>query len=202
MWDQSALDAIRPDLASEERVLWAGRPGRGVGLRWGYLAQIPFFLAWTGFAVFWEGTVILTGGPWCMALFGLPFVLLGIHMLIGRFVLDVLDRRRTVYAVTSKRILVVRPGLFGRTLLHGSLRDVLDVKPSLKPDGRGILTFQARNPASWLTEVSAWSAIGRFLESQLLTGRMPMVSFEMIPDAKEVSVGIERARGDLLAAEG
>ena len=47
--------------------------------------------------------------PDFMKLWGFPFVLVGLYMVVGRFVLDAWLRRGARYAVTNKRVLISRP---------------------------------------------------------------------------------------------
>ena len=49
---------ISKELASEERLLWSGRPQQGVVFRRTDLFLIPFSLLWCEFVVFWEATVL------------------------------------------------------------------------------------------------------------------------------------------------
>ena len=46
---------------------------------------------------------------WVMALFGLPFVLIGLGMLLAPFA-AFRTARRTVYVVTSKRLMTINEG--------------------------------------------------------------------------------------------
>ena len=49
---ESAEDVVGRELASGERLLWSGRPPRGLQLRGIDLYLVPFGLCWTAFAVF------------------------------------------------------------------------------------------------------------------------------------------------------
>jgi hypothetical protein len=90
-----------------ERVLWTGRPQQGLLLRRGDWFGIPFSLLWCGFAVFWESQVLAGNAPWFFALWGIPFILIGVYLVLGRFVIDAWQRQRTVYAVTDRRALIL-----------------------------------------------------------------------------------------------
>jgi hypothetical protein len=96
-----------PHLVDREKVLWVGRPDASKLFDATDRFLIPFSLVWGGFAIFWEATVIATGAPLFFVLFGLPFVAFGLYLIFGRFVQRRLVRRRTWYAVTDRRVLVL-----------------------------------------------------------------------------------------------
>ncbi|HKR36064.1 MAG TPA: hypothetical protein VJT10_14570 [Steroidobacteraceae bacterium] len=66
---------------------------------------IPFSLLWGGFAFFWEYSVLQQkDAPVFFALWGIPFVLAGIYIIIGRFFVDSYQRSRTWWPAISKRM--------------------------------------------------------------------------------------------------
>lgn len=85
MWSD-AVSVISHELSSGERLLWSGQPRPGVRLRPFDAFMIPFSLLWCGFAVFWEATVITKGAPGFFMLWGIPFVLVGLYVVFGRFI--------------------------------------------------------------------------------------------------------------------
>lgn len=97
-----ATDELRPG----ERLLWVGQsdPARLFTGRDAFL--VPFSLFWCGFVAFWEISAIRSGAPWFFALFGGVFVLIGLYMLIGRFILKRHRKRTEAYAVTDRRAFV------------------------------------------------------------------------------------------------
>lgn len=118
-----------------ESVRWTGRPGAWRAFAWTSLIWI-FGIPWLAFSVFWEATVVGSlllskGAPpagsmgqtmgWVMALFGLPFVLIGLGMLLAPFA-AFRTARRTVYALTNKRFI---------TITQGRTRHVKSVLPDL-----------------------------------------------------------------------
>ncbi|HMA72694.1 MAG TPA: PH domain-containing protein [Xanthobacteraceae bacterium] len=101
---------------------------------------IPFSLVWCGFAIFWEANALATNGPIFMKLWGVPFVLIGLYVLVGRFLLDARIRRDVYYAVTDKRVLILRSGLFSKFSAL-SLDQLPDATLSESAGGRGSIRF-------------------------------------------------------------
>lgn len=93
-------------LAPGEYLLWADKPTKGHIFQAADVFLIPFSLFWTGFALFWE-YMAYQNGIWFFMLFGIPFVLIGLYLLVGRFFHRAIKRGRTSYAVTDKRLLEV-----------------------------------------------------------------------------------------------
>ena len=133
-------------LLNGENVLWSGRPGQGIVLtpQDGYL--IPFSLLWCGFAVFWESSVVNMHAPLFFMLWGVPFVLVGLFMVIGRFLVDAWLRRRIHYAVTDQRLLIIRGEPFGKFTALG-LKQLPQADLIERTDGSGTIRFGS--PANW-----------------------------------------------------
>jgi hypothetical protein len=75
-----------------------------------------------------------------MKLFGVPFVLIGAYVVVGRFLLDAWIRRGMYYAVTDKRILILRSPPFSKFSAI-SLDQVPDADLSESANGRGTIRF-------------------------------------------------------------
>jgi hypothetical protein len=156
-----------------ERQLWAGVPRQGMVLRAADAFLIPFSLLWGGFAFFWEATVVRTGTSLFFTLWGIPFVVMGAYITVGRFWVDARRRGRTTYAVTSDRI-IISSGVMTPSSKSLNLRTLSDVTLQERPDGSGTITFGSAPAFAGMFGGASWPGV-------------PQVpSFEMIPDARRV----------------
>jgi hypothetical protein len=144
--DVSENAALRSRLLAGEGLVWWGRPRQGLMLtpRDAYL--IPFSLLWGGFAIFWE-SLVLSGDekPIFFVLWGVPFVLVGLYMIAGRFFHDAWKRSRTVYGLTGQRALILR----GDSLTAIDLGKTDQIRLQGGADGgRGTIRFGADLPTT------------------------------------------------------
>lgn len=105
--DTSAEQVVAPCLANGERLLWAGRPKQGLLLRPSDLFWIPFSLLWAGFAVYWEYLAVKSGQPMLWRFWGVPFILAGLYLVFGRFLVDSATRSSTYYGVSDGHGIIV-----------------------------------------------------------------------------------------------
>lgn len=148
-------EALRPELGSGERLLWSGKPAQGPRFRRSDVFMVPFSLLWGGFAIFWEYSVVSSGAPFFFKIWGIPFVLVGLYIIFGRFFVDSYQRARTYYGVTEQRIIIVG-GLANREVKSITLQGLNDISLSERPDGSGSITFGPTNPTYAMWSGSAW----------------------------------------------
>lgn len=141
---------LSAELGPGERLVWSGKPRGGIRLRAQDAFLIPFSLLWCGFAIFWEVGVSVNAGPLLgpglfFRLWGIPFVIIGLYLVFGRFFVDALTRAGTYYGVTTERALIVTTW-FGRRLRSISLRTLGDISLSERSDESGTITFGSGQP--------------------------------------------------------
>ncbi len=174
--------ALRRELDPGERLLWSGQPVQGLRLQAGDLFLVPFSLMWGGFAIVWEWLAIRSGAPWFFKLWGIPFVLIGLHLMVGRFFADARLRGRTLYGLTDRRVLIVRTGR--RPALQGLHLEVLpEVSLQEGRGGIGTVSFGGVPPQTVRALGTTWRT----------TPGVP-AAFTLVPNARAVYDQVRAAR--------
>jgi hypothetical protein len=165
-----------------ERIIWSGGPRQGLMLRGIDAFAIPFAVVWTSIPLFGVWTVLR--GPQANPVALLPallFVVIGFYLLVGRFFVDAAQRRRTFYALTNERILIVS-GLLSRDVRSLALRTLDQVDVSARTSGQGTISFGRSMFGSFA--LPGWPG---------MKGYQPPM-FEMIPDVAAVAKRIRDAQ--------
>lgn len=179
--------ALTSLLSKDEKLLWSGQPRQGVIVRASDTLMIPFSLLWGGFAFNWEYSVMTSDAPAFFVLWGIPFVAIGIYMIVGRFFFEAKQRASTFYAVTNERVLIVS-GLISRKVKSLNLRTLSDLSLSEGKGNEGTISFGGGSPfASLFNGFSGWPGMGQHIGP----------TFDTIPHAKTV---FETIRGAQRAA--
>lgn len=153
-------------LDAGERVLWSGRPQQGLKLHPSDAVLIPFSLLWGGFAFFWEYQVVSHDAPLFFALWGIPFVVIGVYLIAGRFFWDAKRRSRALYGVTDKRVILIS-GVRRRQVRSINLRTLTELAVTERSNGVGDIALGAA-PWMWSRFAgSGWPGIGSQLQPTL-----------------------------------
>jgi hypothetical protein len=183
---------LQPYLRPGERLLWSGRPDPGVWFTPADAFLIPFSILWGGFAIFWEAGV--SGGPVFGVVWGIPFVAVGVYMIVGRFFYKRHRKKRTCYGITDRRAIVaVSPGLLSDSPLWNQ-----PVTVRRSGDGRHATVIIGGGPAQRRTG-SLFSASASFYANtgmELLARHMALpVAFYDVADPDAMLTAIDQARG-------
>ena len=184
----TTVTSLSFDLGAGERLLWSGIPRQGIVVRTADALLVPFSVMWGGFAIIWELTVLRRGLPWFFALWGVPFVLVGLYIMIGRFFYDSLRRRRTAYGLTTERVILVS-GVQTQRITSLSLATLTNISVEVRDDGSGTISF---GPTQTIAPRyrGAW------------TGAPVEPSFELIADARHVYEMLREAQAGELRPTG
>jgi len=173
--DVTAQQEISRVLDSEETLIWSGMPRHGLLLRPSDALMIPFSLMWGGFAIFWEATVLRSRAPGFFALWGIPFVLVGLYLIVGRFFVDAKIRANTFYGLTNRRAIIVS-GIFSKTTNSLPLRTLTNISLQERSDRSGTIMLDRPQPYSSWGPGLRWPGLSQYSTP----------AFESIPDAKQV----------------
>jgi hypothetical protein len=129
-------EGLQQHLLPGEEVLWVGRPeGSFVNLtRGSALAMVPI----VAFLVFFEAFAVAAGAPAPFLLFALIILVVGGYNVFGRLVLQ---GRRTVYAVTTRRIVRIIRRSSGDQTDSKLLRTIRNISVTQGKHDRGTVTF-------------------------------------------------------------
>ena len=179
-------DPIDSELGPGEQILWKGRPdpSRLFGPRDALL--VPISILWAGFAVFWEVGAIAAGAPLFFVLWGIPFGAMGAVITVGRFVAKRARKKRTWYAITTNRVLIVESGR-KRSVRELSIGEAGSTE--YRPSSRGgdLVFGGSRNPVSTLY---ANTGMDMFTS---ISGVSPMAFFD-VPDIDKAKAALDNAR--------
>lgn len=138
---------LRKDLGPKEHLIWTGQPKKGIIFRKQDIFLIPFSILWCSFAIFWLVSSLVSDAPLAFSLFGVPFVVLGLFFVFGRFILDAKLREGTCYGLTKDRILI-KSGIFSKSIQSVHIETIPTLHYTEKRDGMGTLVFGYGNPRS------------------------------------------------------
>ena len=132
---------IQNELLPNEDVIWQGSPSLSKIFTKGDIFLIPFSVFWGGFSVLWFIGATFAGGAF--GLFGVPFVIIGLYMIFGRFIVKNFVKRSTLYAVTNMRVLVVRVNSSGirKSISSAEIKTIPNESTSYGNDGIGDIIF-------------------------------------------------------------
>jgi hypothetical protein len=142
-------------LAPDEDVLWYGQPKASALFDANDIFLIPFSILWGGFALFWEGSVIAAllrgetksgnGGDLLeFAVFSVIPILVGLYLVIGRFLGKRWLRHRTHYIVTNQRTIIL-VAIKGGRILSLDLEQLTSIGKSVRKDGAGTIRLSKRS---------------------------------------------------------
>lgn len=131
---------VDDELQDGERIVWLAQPRQNLYRRPAWVIVL-FAIPWTAFSLFIT-TMIVDKESWFMALFGVPFVLVGLGMLSSPFWMG-RKANRTVYAITDRRAIVYEGKAFGGISVQSYYPDRLTgMIRNQREDGSGDLIFE------------------------------------------------------------
>jgi hypothetical protein len=141
-------DLLQMELGAGEKLLWSGQSVQGLRLRGYDVFLIPFGLLWMGFIVLAMLGISGEEFPLFICFWFIPFLLMGLYLLIGRFFADAWQRSHTLYALTDQRALIVTT--MGKPKVKSLiLRNLPQITLVAGAQGRGSIVFGNPNGMAW-----------------------------------------------------
>ena len=140
--------SIKDYILADERLLWTGKPVKEIKLLPSEKITMIFGAFWTAFSAFWiamayAGTSEIEGGP-LMAnifpLFGIPFLLTGLYLMIISPIRAKRKRKNIEYALTNKRVLIFYNSKV-QSLQAFKYNEIQNISFGCDADGVGVVTF-------------------------------------------------------------
>ncbi len=194
----SGQDGWEHILNDGEEILWQGRPDAAVVWSDLFGLQSIFGLFFAGFAAFWIkmasfiGSGIDDGGIGdIFPLFGIPFLLVGLYMVIGHVFFDAYQRGRTHYTLTNQNAYIATQ-MFGRRKLENYPHKA-DTTVELEDNTPGTVWFATK----LVRHVRNRSDNGNHMSSQRVTYSEKPIGFCRIEDARKVYGMLRKIVADL-----
>ena len=176
---------LRAELTRDERLLWSGMPQPGLRWRSNDWFAVPFALFWCYMVMFGatQHGIHADQPPLYLTPGGIPFVLIGFYVLVGRFFVDWYQRTRTYYGLTDQRIIIL-DGLFNRQIKSLTLATLSDISLTERSNGSGIITFGLGSSSSSWFGRSSWRG----------TNNQQAPNFDIIENVRKVYALIREAQ--------
>lgn len=110
--EDDARSVVQSRLVPGERIAWVGRPDPAVNFTTADIYLIPFSVIWLGLAAFifamsLSASPAAAGSEVPFAIIPFLFVLIGVYYAVGRFFVKRWSKRRTIYAITDRRAIIL-----------------------------------------------------------------------------------------------
>jgi hypothetical protein len=128
---------VADELMPDEEMLWAGRPNPAKLFTKADIYLVPLTIFWCGIAL----GILSIGLPGLVI--GVPVGVVALYCLVGRFFAKVLRKKRTVCAVTNRRVMQIKLNASGekKTCVSLDIKTILNESVVLNNDGCGSLYF-------------------------------------------------------------
>jgi len=186
--------ALQNHLRGDERLLWHGVPDPRVWFTPADAFIIPFSVLWCSFAIFWESGVVAGGGGF-FAIWGIPFIAMGLYMVVGRFFYKRYRKGRTVYGITSQRALILQSQAFADLPLRQqpvTVRRTRDGRHASVMFGNAVIP--RRNPA--FRSSATWYYANTGLDPMLIRGGNVPFAFYDVADPDAMLAALDQARSE------
>jgi hypothetical protein len=127
------------ELLEDEKILWIGKPEKKFILEKGDVVLALFGLLCIGTSLFIL-KVFITSGYLFRTSLGLIFSLAGLYLLFGRYYNNNYEKKRTFYAVTNQRVLIITH-IYTKNVIAKFINQIPVIIKNVRKDGIGTIEF-------------------------------------------------------------
>ena len=127
------------EMLKDEKILWSGQPKQGFFLTGRDIFASLFGLIFLGLGSLMEYSAIQSFDIFLM-IFSLPFILFGLYMILGSIIYKNYQTKRTYYAVTNQRIIILTNS-FNKKVESKVISQIPVLNKTVKTDGSGTIQF-------------------------------------------------------------
>lgn len=142
--DYTLTSQFQEYLERRERLIWVGQPQKGLVFRPVDKFIIPFSLLWCGIVAAWIVSVTNQGASLSFKILAVPFVVVGLIITFGRFIIDAKMRANTFYGLTNERI-IIKSGIKKKSIKTINISPSSNIEYYEKADGSGSIIINAIN---------------------------------------------------------
>ncbi len=137
-----------------ETIFWEGRPETGHWFSQSDYILIPLSLLWTYVALYWVFRMTRDTTVAYNFLFGSLFIVSGLYLVIGRFVMKENSKKQTLYRISSKGITFIQKEGETKNIIPFQEIDTVEWKPG--KNGVGTIWFirHGKKPNSLVRMIS------------------------------------------------
>lgn len=133
-------------LAADEQIQWQGKSEANKMIAYSDYMYIPFSIMWLGFIGLWEYNIIVVHYPLVFHALGIPMLIVGLYMAIGRFFYKAYRKKKSIYIITNQRAIeTYEDSRLGYK--EKAIKDIGRMVRFVEKDGVGTLVFDDINPA-------------------------------------------------------
>jgi hypothetical protein len=127
------------ELLEDEKILWIGKPDTKFILEKGDIFLALLGLLCAGCGLFVLNSFITLG--YISIFIGIFFVLVGLYLLFGRYHNNNYEKKRTFYAVTNQRVLIITY-IFTKNVIAKFINQIPVLIKNVRKDGIGTIQFE------------------------------------------------------------
>lgn len=138
--DESIANQFAEELNPDEVIEWCGKPQQGIYIKKEDTLDFLFSTFFGGLLLAISYRLLLGGPPIFIIFIGVLIAPFGFYMIIGKFIYQKWQRKKTFYAVTNQRI-IIKYGIDTQNTKTLLIKELNDININIRKNGKGVIAF-------------------------------------------------------------